>query len=257
MNCPLCGWNGSRIFAEWPDFTVQRCLDCGFRFVNTSAREYPQNAQFTYDEPEIGLLQPWLPHIQRRVRDILRLKQPPGRVLDIGCGKGEVTLALYEKGFDCSGIDMKPELVSQLKEQCPQVNWRYALTTDISRGVERYDILTMYHVLEHIPDPRAVLLSVKALANPGALIVIEVPNVGGWEARIKGRKWHYYKVDHVSYFCTADLLRLAKEFELEVLSVRGYQHFSYPQDVLWKDIVKGALGFIGFKDVVSVFLRAN
>jgi len=257
MICPICAAGDAGTFSSWPEFTVLECRSCGFRFVDTSAPEYPLNAQYAYDEPEIGTLRPWLPHIQRRVRDVLRFKQPPGRVLDIGCGKGEFSVALHERGFGCTGIDMKPNLVPQLQAQCPQVCWRRTTTADLATLAERYDIVTLYHVLEHVPDPRAMLASVKVLAKPGALIVIEVPNVGGLAARLKGRHWHYYKVDHVSYFRTLDLIKLAAELDLEVLGVRGYQHFSYPQNVLWKDIVKGVLGLIGFKDVVSVFLRSK
>ena len=257
MNCPLCFSTESEIFAGWPAFTVRQCRGCGFRFVDTSAPEYPQKAQYAYDELEIGPILPGLPHVQRRVRDVLRFKQPPGRALDIGCGKGELSLALHEKGFECAGIDMKPRVISHLQAHSPQIAWRCALTTDLAAISERFDVLTMYHVLEHISDPKAALRAVKALANPGALIVIEVPHVGGWEARLKGPHWHYYKVDHVNYFRASDLLRLAAELDLTVLGIRGYQHFSYPQAVLWKDLIKGAMGWLGFQDVISVFLQTE
>ena len=72
---------------------------------------------------------------------------------------------------------------------------------------------------------------------------------------MKGKHWHYYKVDHVNYFRPADLLQVAEQAGLEVLGTRGYQHFSYPQDVLWKDVVKGALASVGFRDVISVFVK--
>lgn len=255
MNCPLCLSADSRIFANWPDFTVRQCRSCGFRFVDVSAPEYPRNAQYAHDEPEIGPIRPSFPHVQRRVRDLLRFKPPPGRALDIGCGKGEVSLALHERGFECVGIDMKPRIISHLQTHFPQVTWRCASTTDLASLSERFDVLTMYHVLEHISDPKAALQALKSLANPGALIVIEVPHVGGWEARWKGRRWHYYKVDHVNYFRASDLRRLASDLDLTVLDVRGYQHFSYPQDVLWKDLIKGAMGWLGFQDVISMFLR--
>ena len=245
----------ARPFAAWPNFSVQQCGVCGFRYVDTTASEYPRNAQYVFDEPDIGELRPWLPHVQRRAADILRHKQPPGRVLDIGCGKGELTLALHEKGFACSGIDMKPHVISYLRAHCPEIQWQQASTDDLSVIQERFDVLTLYHVLEHLPDPRAAMAAVKNLARPGALIVIEVPNLDGWDARLSGRRWHYYKVDHVGYFRKSDLRRLAAELDLDVLDVRGYQHFSYPQNVFWKDLVKGALGRLGFQDVISVFLR--
>jgi SAM-dependent methyltransferase len=257
MSCPLCFSTKQEIYSAWPDFTVRQCRDCGFRFVDTSAPEYPRDAQYAYDETEIGTIRPRQPHIQRRVSDVLRFKQPPGRALDIGCGKGEFAIALQEKGFECAGIDMKPRVISHLQTHFPQIVWRCALTSDLAPMPERFDVLTMYHVLEHISDPRAALGTVKALANPGALIVIEVPHAGGWAARLKGPRWHYYKVDHVSYFRGSDLLRLAADLGLTVLDIRGYQHFSYPQSVLWKDLIKGAMGWLGFQDVVSVFLRSK
>lgn len=255
MHCPICTFTQARTYACWSAFKVLQCRSCGFRFVDTAAPEYPRNAQYAFDEPEVGTIRPGLPHIQRRVRDILRFKQPPGRALDIGCGKGEVALALNEKGFACAGIDMKPRIISYLRTHSPQVRWRCAEVSELAALSERFDVLTMYHVLEHIPNPTAALVTVKALANPGALIVIEVPHVGGWGARLTGTRWHYYKVDHVNYFRAADLRRLAAAVDLTVRGVRGYQHFSYPQDVLWKDAIKGTLGWLGFKDVISFFLE--
>lgn len=257
MNCPMCGSGESSVFASWPDFTVQQCRGCAFRFVDTAAPEYPRNVQHANDEVNIGAISPNQPHIRRRVADILRFKQPPGHALDIGCGNGEVSLALHEKGFACEGVDMKPRVISHLQARFPQVTWRCASVIELADTPGRFDLLSMYHVLEHIADPRAALAQVKALANPGALVVIEVPNPGGWEARIKGRFWHYYKVDHVNYFRATDLRALATELDMHLLDVRGYQHFSYPQDVLWKDMVKGALGWLGFRDVISVFLRVT
>ena len=257
MNCPLCLSDAATTFAGWPEFTVRECRDCGFRFIDTAAMPYPGNAQHASDDAEIGHIRPGLPHIRRRASDVLRFKEPPGRVLDVGCGKGELALALREKGFECTGIDIKAREIAHLQANFPQVAWRCASTADLADLPGRFDVLTMYHVLEHVPDPRAVLASLKALANPGALIVIEVPNVGGWEAKIKGPRWHYYKVDHLNYFRIRDLRVLASDLGLAVLGVRGYQHFSYPQDVLWKDLVKGALGWLGFQDVASVFLRAT
>jgi hypothetical protein len=113
----------------------------------------------------------------------------------------------------------------------------------------------MYHVLEHIPDPISALATVKNLAKSGALIVVEVPNVGGLKARLLGKKWNYYKVDHVNYFRKRDLLNIGNKLGLKTLTIRGYQHFSYPQNVMWKDLIKGFAGICGFQDVISAFYR--
>lgn len=257
MKCPICGGGRSGIFARWTDFEIEQCGECGFRYIDTTQPNYPADAQYRYDEPVIGPIRPGLPHIQRRVQDILMFQSPPGRSLDIGCGKGEVALALRQAGFQSTGIDMKSRIMAHLREQHAEVRWLDGTTADLVALSERFDVFTLYHVLEHVADPRTVLAFVKALANPGALIVIEVPNIAGWQARLKGRDWDYYKVDHVNYFRAKDLHRLAADLGLALLATRGYQHFSYPQGVLWKDVIKGALAAVGFQDVISVFLRVR
>lgn len=257
MICPLCSSSEAGDYAAWPAFSVMQCRDCGCRFIDTTAPSYPRNAQYVHEEPLAGAIRTGHPHIQRRIRDILSYQPATGRALDIGCGWGELALGLQEKGFDCVGFDLKPERIFHLQSHFPHVTWRQGMASDLASMPERFDVLALYHVLEHVTEPRKVLANVKALAKPGALIVIEVPHVGGWESRLKGRRWHYYDVDHVTYFRTADLRRLAADLDLEVIGVRGYQHFSYPQNVFWKDCIKGALGWLGFQDVVSVFLRVK
>ena len=256
MRCPLCVSAVSAAYASWPEFSVHQCSECGFRFVDTTRAHDSQDARSANDQPVTTAPLPGLPHIQRRVRDVLHFKQPPGRALDVGCGRGELALALHDRGFESSGIDMQAGVIDYLRAHCPQVSWHCASIVNLAGMAERFDVLTLYHVLEHVADPGATLAMVRGLANPGALIVIEVPNVGGLEAKLKGRRWHYYQADHLHYFRIRDLQRLAAQLGLQVLEVRGYQHFSYPQDVWWKDRVKSAVGWLGFQDVISVFLRA-
>ena len=209
-----------------------------------------------YDELEIGRIQPDLPHIRRRVADILNYsKAPPAAALDIGCGKGEVALALASRGFRCSGIDMKKRVIDHLNERYPEVSWRCATTDELEQEGQMFDVITMYHVLEHISHPVDCLTKIAKLLRPGGLMVIEVPNVGGLEAGLKGSNWHYYKVDHVNYFRPSDLRRVGKLSGLKFLGMKGYQHFSHPQDVWWKDFIKTGMARVGFKDVISMFFK--
>jgi 2-polyprenyl-3-methyl-5-hydroxy-6-metoxy-1,4-benzoquinol methylase len=257
MNCPLCNESRRTVFHQWPTFAVNECSACGFRFIDTASPDYPKDAQYVYDEPGEFKVNSQQPHIQRRVRDILQFNHPPGRALDVGCGKGEVSLALAQAGFDCTGLDMKERLIRHLQRQQPTVRWMRAMTDELERMGEQFDVITLYHVLEHVSKPIECLVNLKRLLRPGGLLVLEVPNVGGWEARLKGYRWHYYKVDHVNYFRPNDLVRAAKMAGLQVVGVKGYQHFSHPQNVWWKDFVKGSLARLGFQDVISVFLRVE
>ncbi len=255
VSCPICRSAEAECYGQWPIFSVLQCLQCGFRFIDTEAPDYPRDAQYHYDEPVIGEIIPDQPHIRRRVQHIMEYANPPALALDIGCGKGEVPMLLARQGFRAKGIDMKPRLVQHLQSHAPEVAWECAMVSDLAEAGERFDVITLYHVLEHIPQPVEALEKIKGLARPGALIVIEVPNVAGLEARLRGQGWHYYKVDHVNYFRPQDLLSLARQLGLEPLTLRGFQHFSHPQDVWWKDRIKAGMASVGFKDVMSIFLR--
>ena len=170
MHCPLCAATDFSVFSRWPDFTVQQCQKCGFRCVDPSAPEYPEDAQYVYDEPGEIRVRPEQPHIQRRVRDVLRWQCPPGRALDVGCGRGEVSLALAERGFECTGLDMKERIISHLQRNQPSVRWLRAMTHELESVGEQFDVITLYHVLEHVSDPVSCLRSILRVARQGALV---------------------------------------------------------------------------------------
>lgn len=253
----MCQCRRCQLFGTWPRFKVHDCQACGFRFIDTNAVEYSPESQIHYEEPPTSPLRTDWPHIQRRVADVVRHKCEPGIALDIGCGRGEFIAALQQRGFECVGMDLNSERIARARAQFPMVEWRTGIASDLLSETRRFDVVTLFHCLEHIPDPKRALQDVRKVMAPGGLLAIEVPNVGGVEARLKGRTWHYYKEDHVNYFRTSDLLGLAPNLGLNVVDVRGYQHFSFPQNVWWKDAIKGAMATIGFKDVTSVFLTAE
>jgi len=256
MTCPICQQDDATAFAAFPRFTVEECGGCGFKFVDVTAPDYPENAQYVHDEP-IGAVRPHQPHLMRRVRDIMRLRPPPASALDIGCGKGEMPLLLAEHGYRAAGLEMKQHYVEYLCQRHPGPRWLACDVAQLANTGELFDVISLYHVLEHVARPLEFLGHVRRICAPGALMVVEVPNAGGFEARLKGRKWHYYKVDHVSYFTERDLLAMADRTGWRVLKVKGYQHFSHPQHVWWKDAVKSGLACLGFKDVISIFAVPN
>ena len=256
MTCPLCQAGDAATYAGFPRFSVEECRRCGFKFVDVTAPGYPADAQYLGDEP-IGVIRPHQPHLMRRVRDIMRLRPPPATVLDIGCGKGELPLLLAAHGYRAAGLEMKQHYVEYLCDRHPGPRWLSCELAQLAEAGGLFDVISLYHVVEHVAQPLEFLRQVRRLCAPGALIVIEVPNAGGLEARLRGRRWHYYKVDHVSYFTKRDLLTMAERVGWQVLEVKGYQHFSHPQGVWWKDAVKSGLACLGFKDVISIFATVN
>ena len=219
------------------------------RSVSTAAPERDSEQVERQIDPERS-------HVKRRVRDVMRFASP-GRTLDIGCGRGEASIRLSRFGFSCVGLDMSDEVVARLQSAYPEVTWHCGRLEDLVDVLGTFDVVTMYHVLEHIPQPLKFMEVVKSIVNSGGLIVVEVPNVAGLRARRCGSSWDYFYAEHVNYFTMRHLVRMADRLGCEVLRTSGFYHFSHPQDVWWKDVIKSALARVGFKDVISIFMRVN
>jgi SAM-dependent methyltransferase len=125
-----------------------------------------------------------------------------GDLLDIGCGAGEFVAAAAASGWRATGID--PALPTTLKA-CPA---RLIRGSFAELGDERFDVVTLWDVIEHFDNPRSLLSAARDHLRPGGLLVVETGNyqsVGRIEA---GREWWGYQHDHRWYFAPPTLFRL-------------------------------------------------
>lgn len=120
----------------------------------------------------------------RLERPELTRRLPDGtlRILDVGCGAGGgiASARSRKRAWAVTGIERDPRLAAQARERCDRVvegDLRDALPR-LARDGERFDALVFADVLEHLEDPVAALHAARALAAPGALLLVSVPNVG-------------------------------------------------------------------------------
>ena len=169
-----------------------------------------------------------------RVRKLGR-PRPGARLLDIGCGRGDFILAARRRGWDVVGVEQSQNPVMDMRAQLaltvltPEA---LAETPDAS-----FDAVTLWHVLEHLPEPRTQLAQIHRLLRPGGQLVIEVPNYGGWHGRFGRAAWHHLDVPrHLLHFDRTSLGRLLsvsgfEEVRWETLSIE-YDIFGFVQTVL-------------------------
>ncbi len=111
----------------------------------------------------------------------------PAKVLDYGCGSGEYLLRLYPLGHELHGAEYDPQLVGSLADRGIRVA-DVANLQDDHWGAE-FDHITLAHVLEHVPDPLALLRRLLGWLKPGGTLYLEVPNGGASGLAIFGRYW--------------------------------------------------------------------
>jgi 2-polyprenyl-3-methyl-5-hydroxy-6-metoxy-1,4-benzoquinol methylase len=162
----------------------------------------------------------------RHLRFLLRDLRPGARVLDLGCGRGVLLRGLADAGLEVHGVELSEDAVRGVD---PRAHIRIAPTlTDARYEAGTFDRIIVWHVLEHLRDPRATLAEARRILRPGGEVVVAVPNFSSLQARWAGAAWFHLDLPrHLWHFPSAALRRL---LEREGLGVTAEYHFSLRQN---------------------------
>lgn len=235
--CLVCGRSAfhavytasDRLYGTTQDeFQIVACESCGLlRLAPLPAPEelpryYPANYWYAPDSSLAGTLEERYRRLVLRdhVRFVSRALAECGEygpVLDVGCGGGLFPRLLRERGFPAIGLDWSPEAAA--------VAWRTngvpVLCGDLARAPlagAALSGITMFHVLEHVYDPRAYLAAAHALLKPRGRLIVQVPNAACWQFRLLGSRWNGLDAPrHLTDFRARDLEALLAAAGFEVL----------------------------------------
>ncbi len=251
MQCPICE-NEAGFWQYFKTVPILQCTagDCGFCFFYLPDWKSPYSKVDYYESWRPGPLAYATPWNRARVDIVKKFKQT-GAVAELGCGIGETALALSKAGYQVVGVEESPKAIDFLKKEYPGTEWvNENILQYLNNNPRRFDVITMFHVLEHIPEPKNVIRLVDAALRPGGVIVIEVPDVGGGFARLKGLNWDYFIDHHVNYFDAKSLTKLLGLVGYRLKLLERTYHFSFPQGNMIKDFIKGSLARLGMNSII-------
>jgi SAM-dependent methyltransferase len=219
LPCYLCAAFTTRLVVANPQYSYLICTSCGLRRQHplpdpTEDRELYDDGYYLRhglavrleDQPSLkrGLL-------ERRVGLLTKLNGGPGRVLDVGAGTGLFVEASIRAGWRAFGVERSSAAVrfaSKITRGSVVLGRVEDLTFD-----ELFDAVTLWDVLEHLPDPRSTLVSIRHLLRPGGLVGIALPNVAGMKARLRANHWRYYlpELGHLTHFSPKTLITLLRQ----------------------------------------------
>jgi 2-polyprenyl-3-methyl-5-hydroxy-6-metoxy-1,4-benzoquinol methylase len=151
----------------------------------------------------------YLRTFRRRMRLVQPHARPGGRALDVGCAAGFFMAVLREQGFEAHGVEVSPVIASHARARFGFESVFVGPLADTGHGDGSFDLVTMWDVLEHVPEPAGLLQEARRLLRPDGLLVIETQNVDSLVARALGRRWHHYKhAEHLYHFNRRSLGRL-------------------------------------------------
>lgn len=211
--CPVCqGWEAGPVASRdryGKPLTTVVCERCGLLRTDPMPAEADLAAFYalSYRQTYKGVRRPKPKHIYRaavlaagRIARLRSVLPPPQRLLDAGSGSGEFCFLAQTEGYHVTGVEADPEFAEHARtEYGVDVVTATVASAEFSAG--SFDAVTMFHVLEHLPDPVKVLQAIGEWTKPGGVLFVEVPNAVSPNQH-PGKRFHYA---HVLGFSAASL----------------------------------------------------
>ena len=221
-------------------FHVVRCAHCDLVYVNprpdtNEIRAY-YPSQYQADMRQMlheGLTNP----VVRAGLEMVRHRRTPpvaavGRVLDIGCSSGTYLAGLRQRGWEVQGLEIDPEAAEYARTQ-GGLPVQTGNAEDVLPGFPEasFDVVTMWHVLEHFFDPARVLTEVCRILKPGGFLMLELPNFRCPLAALFGEYWFPLEPPrHLYHFTPQTLEAMLARVGLRLVKLRGVPS---PEAIVW------------------------
>jgi 2-polyprenyl-3-methyl-5-hydroxy-6-metoxy-1,4-benzoquinol methylase len=230
ITCNFCNSNNSKPFfnGEWP---IVKCQNCGFIFTNP----IPENLEAFYSEEYFkdirhsdkfyntdGSIKTSEGDYFGGILDIENYSKTRGKLLEIGAARGGFLKKMKDRSWEVYGVEISVDAVNIAH----QIN-----NLELYRGdylsyhtKQQFNVICMYQTLEHLPNPKEVLTKVYNEIEQEGILVIEVPNVEGWDIKWdEERKRLVYDLPrHLNHFSPSFLKKELLKLGFEILEINRY-----------------------------------
>ncbi len=225
--CKIC--DSDRIVNYFgSDERIKKCRKCGVGFLNsdTFVRKpdyYEEGANYSAVLEDKQRLE----YISRNAREQLSLmtenfKSKGKTLLDVGAHTGQFVREAFQLGFIAEGIEPNRVVADWARNKGISIQQS---ELENFNSPKKYDVITMFHVLEHFKDPMAALSKTKDLLGNRGYFIAEVPNSASYLARLDGVAWKFIALEHLFYFTENSLKNVLRDsgFSIIYSKKRNYE----------------------------------
>ena len=206
-------------FLTQEPFDIMVCEDCGLLYTTPKPSDeklgdyYKSDEYYSHQENKKG----FIPRVYEAVKSVnLKHKiaiatqgKESGKLLDIGCGVGDFLHFAEQNGWQCTGAEPSEDASSIAKKR---IKAEIMFPKDLEKlPDESFDVITMWHVLEHVSDLQWQVNQLNRLLKKGGRLVVALPNFKSYDAQFYQDKWAAYDVPrHLNHFCKDSIGNLFK-----------------------------------------------
>src|SRR2546426_77681 len=207
--CRACSGAQQETLFVHSGYPVCACQSCGLVFLNPQPSDGVLADIYSagyFLESGAGTLEDDFAGLRRRTARlhldaISRYGGPTqGRLLDVGCGKGDLLLEATAQGFEVCGVDVSPHAVRVANARLGRDAVTCSTLTDAKLPSDYFDVAVCVDALEHVRDPAEYLSQLRRVIKADGVMLLVTPTLDSWPARLMRRWWFEFKTEHLYYF---------------------------------------------------------
>lgn len=244
VSCNLCNLNSTKLLMRIDGFKIVKCSNCGLAYVNPRLKlrslhkiynkSYYKNPAFKGAKLSFC---GYMEYLQEKDFIVATFKKrldqienylKGGKLLDVGCAYGFFLELAKKNGWQMQGLEISEAAYRYAKNNLRLPVLNKALEEAKFKN-ESFDVVTLFDVIEHLPNPNATIKEIRRILKPNGLLVITTPDIGSIVAKLLGKNWEEVKRvrEHIYFFSKSTLKSMLELNNFRVLRTESAgRHFS-------------------------------
>lgn len=241
QSCPVCNSNRQTVkFSPWVVESdpaklygaasgipgtqqLVTCHDCGMIYesprydAETIVKGYMASQEGDHDSQYHMRVHSFLKVLEKQAK---RIPPPNAKVLDIGTAGGAFLDAAKRYGYDAYGMEPSADLVNRGKARGLKIEQGTIESHSFETG--SFDMVCLWDVIEHLPDPKTALIEIKKLIKPNGILLINFPDIGTWQAKLAKEKFWWILSVHLHHFTRKSIADICQRTGFEAFHFQRY-----------------------------------
>jgi SAM-dependent methyltransferase len=198
-----------------------RCCNCGLQYLTPRLKSdliitgYSEGTDETFVSQNTARERTFA----KSLDFIEKLQPQKGRLLDVGTAGGAFLGVANRRGWDVIGCEPN-RWMAEWGSNYYSIDIRTGTIFDMGLPAAEFDVVTLWDVLEHTPDPQAVLQECRRVLKPGGLLIVNYPDMQSGIARLMGRRWVFLLSVHLYYFSPVTIRKMLEQTGFRVRSFK-------------------------------------